>query len=78
MGVGSFVFSQGVVSALPLLKNISHLRQPLGSKVRVACIKAAPILLLGVIRVILVKGTEYPVCLFLLQPGVIFNTTSVL
>lgn len=62
MGVGSFVFSQGVVSAIPLLKNPSHLSAPLLSKVISASRKMVPLILLGLLRVILVKGTEYPVC----------------
>ena len=61
LGVGSFVFSTGVVSAIPLLKDPRHLTAPLLPKVRAVVIKTLPIIALGVIRVVLVKGTEYPV-----------------
>jgi phosphatidylinositol glycan class W len=61
LGVGSFVFSNGVVSAIPLLKDPRHLTASLLPKVRAVVIKTLPIIALGVIRVVLVKGTEYPV-----------------
>lgn len=61
LGVGSFVFSQGVVSALPLIRDPSYLTAPLGSKVVKVAKKCLPIIALGVVRVLLVKGTEYPV-----------------
>jgi glucosaminylphosphatidylinositol acyltransferase len=61
LGVGSFVFSQGVVSAIPLLKNSSYLSSPLLGKVVKATRKMLPLIFLGLLRVILVKGTEYPV-----------------
>ncbi|KAF8637760.1 hypothetical protein AX16_010747 [Volvariella volvacea WC 439] len=60
LGVGSFVFSQGIVSAIPLLKNPAYLTSPLGPKVGYVVRKALPILVLGLVRVVLVKGTEYP------------------
>lgn len=60
LGVGSFVFSQGVVSALPLIRDPSYLTAPLGSKVVKVAKKCLPIIALGVVRVLLVKGTEYP------------------
>ncbi|KDQ09526.1 hypothetical protein BOTBODRAFT_117080 [Botryobasidium botryosum FD-172 SS1] len=60
MGVGSFVFSQGLVSAIPLLKNPSHLSAPLFPKLAESLRKVWPVLLLGLVRVVLVKGTEYP------------------
>ncbi|KAK7031584.1 GPI-anchored wall transfer protein [Favolaschia claudopus] len=60
LGVGSFVFSNGVVSAIPLLKNPSHLSSPLLPKLSAVVRKTIPIIALGVIRVILVKGTDYP------------------
>ncbi|KAI1795530.1 GWT1-domain-containing protein [Ganoderma leucocontextum] len=60
IGVGSFVFSQGVVSAIPLLKNPPHLTEPLLPKVTTALRKCSPVLLLGLLRTISVKGTEYP------------------
>ncbi|CAE7131728.1 unnamed protein product [Rhizoctonia solani] len=60
LGVGSFVFSQGVVSAVPIIKNPGLLRTPLLPKVLTASKKVIPLLLLGLIRVLAVKGTEYP------------------
>ncbi|CAE6337722.1 unnamed protein product [Rhizoctonia solani] len=60
LGVGSFVFSQGIVSAVPVIKNPGLLRDPLLPKVLVATKKVIPLLVLGLIRVLAVKGTEYP------------------
>ncbi|KAG2006940.1 GPI-anchored wall transfer protein 1 [Coprinopsis cinerea AmutBmut pab1-1] len=60
LGVGSFVFSQGMVSAIPLLKNPTYLTSPLGPKLVRVVRKAFPVILLGVARVLAVKGTEYP------------------
>ncbi|KAF7797982.1 hypothetical protein EIP86_009189 [Pleurotus ostreatoroseus] len=60
LGVGSFVFSQGIVSAIPLIKNPSYLKSPtLPKLVRVAR-KCSPLLILGLIRTLSVKGTDYP------------------
>ena len=64
MGVGSFVFSQGVVSAIPILRDPKYLNNPLFPKVMRTFRKSLPVLVLGVVRVLLVKGTEYPVRLF--------------
>ena len=61
IGVGSFVFSQGIVSAIPLVKNPAHLTAPLLPKVSLVLRKCSPVLLLGFLRTISVKGTEYPV-----------------
>ncbi|RPD60688.1 hypothetical protein L227DRAFT_623446 [Lentinus tigrinus ALCF2SS1-6] len=60
IGVGSFVFSQGIVSAIPLVKNPAHLTAPLLPKVSLVLRKCSPVLLLGLLRTISVKGTEYP------------------
>ncbi|KAL0564054.1 Glucosaminyl phosphatidylinositol (GlcN-PI) nositol acylation protein [Marasmius crinis-equi] len=60
IGVGSFVFTQGLVSAIPLIKNPSHLKSPLIPKVVTIVRKMVPIILLGLVRVVLVKGTDYP------------------
>ncbi|EPS97371.1 hypothetical protein FOMPIDRAFT_1128736 [Fomitopsis schrenkii] len=60
IGVGSFIFSQGIVSAIPLVKDPASLRQPLIPKVLRTARKCAPLLLLGVIRTLSVKGVEYP------------------
>jgi phosphatidylinositol glycan class W len=61
IGVGSFVFSQGIVSSIPLLKDPAYLTAPLLPKLISVTKKTLPIILLGLMRVILVKGTEYPV-----------------
>jgi glucosaminylphosphatidylinositol acyltransferase len=61
LGVGSFVFSQGLVSAIPLLKDPAYLSAAPIPKIINATRKVLPVLALGAIRVILVKGTEYPV-----------------
>ena len=64
MGVGAFVFSQGIVSAIPviqLVKSPADLRPPLRLEVFSVLQKSLPVLLLGLVRVVLVKGTEYPV-----------------
>ncbi|KAH9474357.1 GPI-anchored wall transfer protein 1 [Psilocybe cubensis] len=60
LGVGSFVFSQGVVSAIPLIKDPRYLRAPLIPKLLKVVRKSLPIIALGIVRVLLVKGTEYP------------------
>ncbi|KAH6903282.1 GPI-anchored wall transfer protein 1 [Coprinopsis sp. MPI-PUGE-AT-0042] len=60
LGVGSFVFSQGMVSAIPLLRDPGYLTAPTLPKLLKVTRKCIPIILLGVIRVIMVKGTEYP------------------
>ena len=61
IGVGAFVFSQGVVSAIPILKNPERLLAPTLPKLQVVIWKVFPMLALGVVRVISVKGTDYPV-----------------
>ncbi|PPR06511.1 hypothetical protein CVT24_002625 [Panaeolus cyanescens] len=60
LGVGSFVFSQGIVSAIPLLRDPSYVSAPMGPKLLKVTQKSLPIIALGLIRVLLVKGTEYP------------------
>ncbi|KZS96987.1 hypothetical protein SISNIDRAFT_477615 [Sistotremastrum niveocremeum HHB9708] len=60
LGVGSFVFSQGLVSAIPMVKDVEYLRRPMLSKLSTTIIKLLPIVVLGLLRVILVKGTDYP------------------
>lgn len=59
LGVGSFVFSLGVVSSLPLLRQTDQ--RPYLKSVLSSIKKALPIIGLGCIRVIMVKGVEYPV-----------------
>jgi len=61
IGVGSFVFSQGIVSAIPLVKDPHYIKAPLLPKLAKVTYKSLPIIALGVVRVLLVKGTEYPV-----------------
>ncbi len=61
IGVGSFVFSQGIISALPLLKPSKE--KPILLDLLGAIRKCLPILLLGLIRVLMIKGSEYPVSL---------------
>lgn len=60
IGVGSFIFSQGVVSAIPLLKDPQRLTMPVFPKVISVFKKVLPLFVLGIIRLISVKGTDYP------------------
>ncbi|KAI0089613.1 GWT1-domain-containing protein [Irpex rosettiformis] len=60
LGVGSFVFSQGVVSAIPLIKDPNYLNAPIFPKLFATTRKCLPVLILGVIRTLSVKGTDYP------------------
>ncbi|KAI0922579.1 hypothetical protein AcV5_009512 [Taiwanofungus camphoratus] len=60
LGVGSFVFSQGIVSAIPIIKNPSYLTQPALPKLAAVARKCLPLLLLGLLRTISVKGVDYP------------------
>ncbi|KAF8558649.1 GWT1-domain-containing protein [Imleria badia] len=59
-GVGSFVFSQGIVSAIPLIKDPSQLHADVKPKLYRIIKKILPVIILGIVRVLLVKGTEYP------------------
>ena len=61
LGVGSFVSSQGFVSAIQPIKDPAYLTSPVMSKFIRVTRKSLPIIVLGlqVIRVILVKGTDY-------------------
>ena len=62
LGVGSFVFLQGFVSAIQPIKNHpAYLTSPVMSKFIRVTRKSLPIISLGLIRVILVKGTDYSV-----------------
>jgi phosphatidylinositol glycan class W len=60
MGVGAFVFAQGVASALPLLRDPNHLSGWIVPKVLRSVQKTSPLILLGLIRLLLVKSTDYP------------------
>ncbi|KAF9515993.1 hypothetical protein BS47DRAFT_1371848 [Hydnum rufescens UP504] len=61
LGVGSFVFSQGLVSAIPVLKNPRSLEAPLLPKIAQVCRKVIPLFALGLVRVVLEHVTEYGV-----------------
>lgn len=59
MGVGSFVFTAGVVSARTALKEASGRRPPLSRRLVTSFRHAIPLLVLGIIRFISVKGLDY-------------------
>jgi phosphatidylinositol glycan class W len=58
MGVGSFVFTAGVVSVRASLKEGAG-RQPLSKRLAASLRHAIPLLVLGTIRLISVKGLDY-------------------
>lgn len=64
LGVGSFVFSQGIVSAAPLIRDPAYLTQPSVRKVLTVVRKCFPLFVLGFLRTLSVKGVEYPVRTF--------------
>lgn len=59
MGVGSFVFTAGVVSARGSLKEASGRRPALSQRLSTSIRHALPLLILGTIRLISVKGLDY-------------------
>ncbi|KAF2276961.1 GPI-anchored wall transfer protein 1 [Westerdykella ornata] len=59
MGVGSFVFSSGVVSARSLLKNEAGVRLPFAERLVRSTRHSLPLLVLGVLRLLSVKGLDY-------------------
>lgn len=59
MGVGSFVFTAGVVSVRSALKEASGRRPPLSKRLATSLRHAMPLLILGIIRFISVKGLDY-------------------
>ncbi|KAI8961138.1 GPI-anchored wall transfer protein 1 [Daldinia sp. FL1419] len=60
VGVGSFVFSAGIVAARPVLKERAEGRTtPLFQRLLYAMRHSLPLLVLGVIRLISVKGLDY-------------------
>ncbi|KAJ4322643.1 Glucosaminyl phosphatidylinositol (GlcN-PI) nositol acylation protein [Neodidymelliopsis sp. IMI 364377] len=59
MGVGSFVFTAGVVSARSILKEGSGRRPPLSKRLITSFRHAIPLIVLGVIRFLSVKGLDY-------------------
>ena len=60
MGVGSFVFSAGVVAAKPMLKDqMAGKRSKLGQRLYRSARHSIPLLILGLIRLYSVKGLDY-------------------
>ncbi|WYZ44382.1 hypothetical protein EsH8_VII_000818 [Colletotrichum jinshuiense] len=60
MGVGSFVYSAGVVAARPVLKERAEGRSiPLITRLKNSMRHSLPLLVLGVIRLLSVKGLDY-------------------
>ena len=60
MGVGSFVFSAGLVSTRPVLSaRLAGKTSSLGRSLRASFRSSAPLLLLGLIRLYSVKGLDY-------------------
>lgn len=60
LGVGSFVFSAGVVGARPVLKEKAAGRvKPLGKRLLESLRHSIPLLVLGFIRLLSVKGLDY-------------------
>ncbi|OTA68332.1 GPI-anchored wall transfer protein 1 [Hypoxylon sp. EC38] len=60
VGVGSFVFSAGIVAARPVLKERAEGRStPLLQRILYSMQHSLPLLVLGVIRLISVKGLDY-------------------
>lgn len=66
LGVGSFVFSSGIVAARPFLKKPENRFKSLKGQLFKAVKQASPLLLLGFIRLIMVKGVDYQVILNLM------------
>ncbi len=63
LGVGSFVFSLGIISAGPLLPSLTSARDRFRSSRSLLLSnlkKALPLIALGLVRVIMVKGVDYP------------------
>jgi len=60
MGVGSFVFSAGIIAARPALKERAAGRSvPIGQRILGSLRHAVPLLVLGVVRLLSVKGLDY-------------------
>lgn len=66
LGVGSFVFSLGLISALPLLRSTD--RTPFVAAVWQSTKKSAGVIALGLVRVVMVKGVDYPVSIMFDRP----------
>lgn len=60
VGVGSFVFSAGVVAARPILKaQLAGQTAPLSTRLSASIRHSVPLLILGLIRLYTVKGLDY-------------------
>lgn len=59
IGVGSFVFTGGIVSVRSSLKTDSHKPPSLSKRLAASIRHALPLLVLGVVRLISVKGVDY-------------------
>ncbi|KAL7620851.1 Glucosaminyl phosphatidylinositol (GlcN-PI) nositol acylation protein [Parahypoxylon ruwenzoriense] len=60
VGVGSFVFSAGIVAARPVLKERAEARTtPLHQRLLYSMRHSLPLLVLGIVRLISVKGLDY-------------------
>jgi phosphatidylinositol glycan class W len=59
MGVGSFVFTAGVVSVRSSLKESTGKRPPLSQRLVTSIRHSIPLLVLGTVRLISVKGLDY-------------------
>lgn len=59
MGVGSFVFTAGVVSVRSSLKEATGRRPALSKRLTASLRHALPLLVLGIVRLISVKGLDY-------------------
>ncbi|KAL8735501.1 MAG: hypothetical protein Q9181_002773 [Wetmoreana brouardii] len=60
MGVGSFVFSAGLISARPVLKaQAAEAKSSVGASLKAAGRHSLPLLALGLIRLFSVKGLDY-------------------
>ncbi|KAL2017392.1 hypothetical protein VTK56DRAFT_2235 [Thermocarpiscus australiensis] len=60
MGVGSFVFSAGIVGSRPVLKErVEGRATPLGARLLRSLRHSLPLLALGVVRLLSVKGLDY-------------------
>ncbi|SCV72555.1 BQ2448_4092 [Microbotryum intermedium] len=59
LGVGSFVFSLGLISALPILRQ-KQSNSSILSEILKSIQHSAGLLALGLVRVVMVKGVDYP------------------
>lgn len=70
LGVGSFVFSLGVTSAIPVLQRDGQ--KNAGTSVWTVLSRTRVVLALGLLRLLSVKGTDYPVsthCFTAIEPA---------